>query len=71
MIGGPPATSGRGITRHIIAQSIDFAVERDWLLTAQEPSYNLEALLEPGEAAVGVQQLEAVGSVLAFLPAGA
>src|SRR5215207_2380799 len=57
--------------QHGVAQPVELTVERDGPVAPQESGYALEALLEAGEPAVDVQQVEAVGLVLALLPARA
>src|SRR5215211_6657292 len=66
-----PSLTRRARQEQGVIQPVELAVEGHRLIVAEQPGHDLEPLLEAGEAPVCVEQVEAEGLVLPFVPARA
>src|ERR671920_162793 len=66
-----PSSMRRARQEQGVIQPVELAVEGHRLIVAEQPGHDLEPLLEAGEAPVCVEQVEAEGLVLPFVPARA
>src|ERR671911_472423 len=68
---GRPSWTRRARQEQGVIQPVELAVEGHRLIVSEQPTHDLEPLLEAGEAPVCVEQVEAEGLVLPFVPARA
>src|SRR5829696_3207448 len=66
-----PSWTRRARQEQGVIQPVELAVEGHRLIVAEQPGHDLEPLLEAGEAPVCVEQVEAEGLMLPFVPARA